>query len=256
MVMRAVSLVIDSADPWALARFWSAALQWPITYEEDDEVIIEPPEGDESQRGQLALLFGLNDDEKVEKNRVHLDLASTSEEHQATLVAQLEALGARRLDIGQSADVTWVVMADPDGNEFCVVSHAGSVGKDPASAFAGLGPVVAIVFDCLDPEAIAEFWSTAMGWPILGRDDEGVWLRDTRANGPYLDLHRVTEPKAAKLRWHVDVAGYRDDDQAEQVARLRGLGATPIDIGQGHPSWVVLADPEGNELCVLTSRDT
>ena len=192
----------------------------------------------------------------MEKNRVHLDLASTSEEHQATLVAQLEALGARRLDIGQSADVTWVVMADPDGNEFCVVSHAGSVGKDPASAFAGLGPVVAIVFDCLDPEAIAEFWSTAMGWPILGRDDEGVWLRDTRANGPYLDLHRVTEPKAAKLRWHVDVAGYRDDDQAEQVARLRKLGATPIDIGQGHPSWVVLADPEGNELCVLTSRDT
>lgn len=255
MAMRAVSVVIDSADPLALARFWSAALQWPITYEEDDEVVVEPPEDDESQRGQLPLVFGLVDDEKVGKNRIHFDLASTSDAHQAELVARLEALGARRLDIGQPADVTWVVMADLDGNEFCVVSHAGSVGKDPASAFAGVGPVAAIVFDCLDAEGLAPFWSAATGWPVLGRDDEGVWLRDTTANGPYLDLHRVADPKPSKLRWHIDVAGYADDDQAEQVARLQELGAAPVDIGQGNPRWVVLADPEGNELCVLTSRD-
>jgi hypothetical protein len=253
MATRLKHLVIDAADPLELARFWSAALRWPITYEEDDEVVVEPPEEDESQRGQLPLVFVLVDDPKTTKNRVHLDLASTSDEHQAALVTGLEALGATRLDIGQG-DVSWVVMADPAGNEFCVVSHAGSVGKDPASAFAGIGPVAAVVFDCLAPEAIAPLWSAATGWPVLGHDDEGVWLRDTGRGGPYLDLHRVAEPKAAKLRVHLDVAGYPDDDQAAEVERLRGLGARSIDLGQGDVRWEVMADAEGNEFCVLTSR--
>lgn len=253
MATRLTSLVIDAADPLGLARFWSAALQWPITYEEDDEVVVEPPEGDPSQRGQIPLVFVLVDDPKTTKNRIHLDLASTSDEHQATFVAQLEELGARRLDIGQG-DVTWVVMADPAGNEFCVVSYAGSVGKDPSSAFGDLGPVAAVVFDCLDPEALAPLWSAATGWPVLGRDDDGVWLRNPDARGPYLDMHRVDEPKAAKLRVHLDVAGYPDDDQGAEVERLRALGAEPVDIGQGDVRWVVLADPEGDEFCVLTSR--
>jgi hypothetical protein len=254
MPTRAVNLVIDARDPLGLARFWSAGLQWPITYEEDDEVVVEPPEDDPSQRGQLPLVFVLVEDEKATKNRVHVDLASTSTEHQATLVAQLEALGARRVDIGQPDDVSWVVMADPEGNEFCVVSHAGSVGKDPSSAFAGIGPVAAVVFDCLDPEGIADFWATATGWPVRGRDDEGVWLRDTSAGGPYLDLHRVDEPKPVKLRVHIDVAPFPDEDQATEVERLTALGAKPIDIGQGRVRWEVMADPEGSEFCVLTPR--
>ena len=85
---------------------------------------------------------------------MHLDLASSSAEHQSEVVARIEALGGRRVDIGQG-DVTWFVMADPEDNELCVVSHAGSVGKDPASAFAGISPVAAVVFDCADPERIA-----------------------------------------------------------------------------------------------------
>jgi Glyoxalase-like domain len=190
---------------------------------------------------------------KVSKNRIHLDLASTSDEHQAALVARLEELGARRIDIGQPDDVSWVVMADPEGNELCVVSHRGSVGKDPASAFAGIGPVAAVVFDCADPEAIAPFWSAATSWPILGQDDQGVWLRDITAGSPYLDLHRVTEPKTAKLRAHLDVAPFAGGDHATELEHLRTLGAHPIDIGQPDDvSWEVLADPEGNELCLLT----
>ncbi|MGH9212587.1 MAG: VOC family protein, partial [Acidimicrobiales bacterium] len=191
---------------------------------------------------------------KTSKNRVHLDVASTSAEHQSALVARLEALGAGRIDIGQPDDVSWAVMADPEGNELCVVSHLGSVGNDPTSAFAGIGPVAAVVFDCADPVAIAPFWSAATGWPALGRDDQGVWLRDTNGGGPYIDLHRVAEPKTAKLRVHLDVAPDPDDDRAAEVARLLATGAEPIDIGQGDVRWVVLADPEGNELCVLTPR--
>jgi hypothetical protein len=114
--------------------------------------------------------------------------------------------------------------------------------------------VAAIVFDCERPERISAFWAEATGWPVLGRDDEGVWLRDVGSGGPYLDLHRVAEPKTVKLRVHIDVAPFADDDQAIEIERLRALGARPVDIGQGDVRWVVLGDPEGNEFCVLTPR--
>jgi hypothetical protein len=253
MPTRLVHLVMDAADPASLARFWSAALEWPIVFEESDEVVIAPPGDDPAQRGQLPLVFVPVPEAKTTKNRVHLDLASASAEHQAMLVARLEELGARRLDIGQGT-VSWVVMADPEGNELCVVSHLGSVGKDPASAFAGIAPVAAVVFDCAEPEGIAPFWAAATGWAALGQDDQGVWLRAGTAGGPYLDLHRVSEPKDVKLRVHLDVAPFADDDHAAEVERLRTLGARPADVGQGEVRWVVLADPEGNELCVLTPR--
>ena len=158
---------------------------------------------DPAQAGQLPLVVVPVAEPKRSKNRVHLDLASTSDDHKGALVARLEGLGARQIDIGQPDDASWVVLADPEGNEFCVVSHLGSVGKDPASTFAGIGPVAAVVFDCMDPEVIAPFWAAATGWPVLGRDDQGVWLRDDQGGGPYLDLHRVSEPKTAKLRVHL-----------------------------------------------------
>jgi predicted enzyme related to lactoylglutathione lyase len=252
MPTRLSNLVVDAADPVAVARFWSAALGWPVTVEEPDHAVVKPPADDPEQVGQLPVVFLPVPESKASKNRIHLDLASTSDEHQAALVARLEELGARQIDIGQPDHVSWVVMADPEGNELCVVSHRGSVGKDPASAFAGIGPVAAVVFDCADPEAIAPFWSAATGWPILGQDDQGVWLRDITAGGPYLDLHRVTEPKTAKLRVHLDVAPFADGDQATELEHLRTLGAQPIDIGQQAVRWEVLADPEGNELCLLT----
>jgi predicted enzyme related to lactoylglutathione lyase len=253
MPTRLVHIVMDAADPTRLARFWSAALAWPIVVEDADKVVVGPPEDDSAQQGQLPLIFVPAPEVKTTKNRVHLDLASTSVEQQAALVARLEELGARRLDIGQGA-VSWVVMADPEGNEFCVVSHLGSVGKDPASAFAGIGPVAAVVFDCADPEGIASFWAAAAGWAVLGRDDEGVWLRDGTAGGPYLDLHRVSEPKQVTLRVRFDVAPFAGDDHAAEVGRLRAIGAREADTGQTNVRRVVLTDPEGNELCVLTPR--
>jgi catechol 2,3-dioxygenase-like lactoylglutathione lyase family enzyme len=250
MPTRLVHLVIDAADPAGLARFWSAALDWPITLDEPDEVVVSPPTPD----GQLPLVFVPVPEPKTTKNRVHLDLASRSDEHQAELVARIEGLGGRKLDIGQGPDVSWEVMADPEGNELCVVSHAGSVGADPASAFGTLFPVAAVVLDSPDPEAIADFWSAATGWPVLGHDDVHVWLRDTRSGGPYLDIRHNDDPKTVKLRVHLDVAPFPTDDQAAEVAHLVTLGATPADVGQGNVRWVVLADPEGNELCVLTPR--
>ena len=125
MATRLVSLVIDAADPPALARFWASVLGWSVTSEDAEESVVAPPDNDFAQRGQIPLLFGINADAKAVKNRVHLDVASRSAAHQAELVARIEALGGRRVNIGQG-QVTWVVMADPEDNELCVVSHAGS----------------------------------------------------------------------------------------------------------------------------------
>lgn len=112
------SVSIDATDPARLADFWQAALGWRRTYDSPEEVALEPPEGSPEDGAAPAVLLLRVPEEKVGKNRVHLDLRPAD---QAAEVARLEGLGARRADVGQGPDVTWVVMADPDGNEFCVL---------------------------------------------------------------------------------------------------------------------------------------
>ncbi|HQU26375.1 MAG TPA: VOC family protein [Acidimicrobiales bacterium] len=118
MGLRLQSVAFDCADAAGLARFWSEALGWRITYEEDGEVVLQPPEGSPEDGVAPDLLFLPVPEGKVVKNRVHLDLRPAD---QAREVARLEALGAQRADVGQDDSVTWVVMADPEGNEFCVL---------------------------------------------------------------------------------------------------------------------------------------
>lgn len=118
MSLRIQCLSIDTSDPDALAAFWAEALGWWRTHAADDEVVLEPPEGSPQDGVSPDLLFLKVDDDKVVKNRLHLDLRP---EDQDAEVARLLGIGARRVDVGQSSDVTWVVLADPQGNEFCVL---------------------------------------------------------------------------------------------------------------------------------------
>jgi Glyoxalase-like domain len=117
MDLRIQCLCIDTADPSRLAGFWESALGWRRTYDED-YVVLEPPKGSPEDGVAPDLLFLRVPEEKAVKNRLHLDLRPKD---QAAEVARLEALGARRADVGQDPDVSWVVMADPDGNEFDVL---------------------------------------------------------------------------------------------------------------------------------------
>jgi predicted enzyme related to lactoylglutathione lyase len=112
-------IVVDAHDCERLARFWSEALGWRITVETDDEWAVEPPAGSPEADVAPDLLFVKVPDEKVVKNRLHIDLRPTDQQVQ---VQRLVDLGARRIDIGQSQDVSWVVLADPEGNEFCVLA--------------------------------------------------------------------------------------------------------------------------------------
>lgn len=111
MTSRVSEICLDVNDLHLMARFWSAALELPATVEEEAEIELSP--------GLVLLLLPVPEPRTV-KNRMHLDLSPTSlDQHEE--VARLEALGARRVDIGQG-DVGWVVLADPEGNEFCVLS--------------------------------------------------------------------------------------------------------------------------------------
>lgn len=119
MTLRLQCVCIDALDPAALARWWADALGWRITVEDTETFVVEPPDGEPHRpSGQPDLLFGLVPEGKAVKNRLHFDLRP---DDQAAEVARLEAMGARRVDIGQGPDVTWVVLADPEGNEFCVL---------------------------------------------------------------------------------------------------------------------------------------
>ncbi len=118
------TLSVDARDPLALARFWSAALDWPIVQEDDDEVMVAPSRERPPARGVYPLSFFRVPDAKTVKNRWHFDLAP---EDQDAEVRRLEGMGARRIDIGQG-EQSWVVMADIEGNEFCVLRSLPAEG--------------------------------------------------------------------------------------------------------------------------------
>jgi predicted enzyme related to lactoylglutathione lyase len=103
-----------------LSRFWAEALGWRITSEEPDEVVLEPAVGSPEEGVAPDIVFLRVPEGKSVKNRLHIDLRPDDRTRE---VERLEQLGARRVDIGQAADVTWVVMGDPEGNEFCVLEE-------------------------------------------------------------------------------------------------------------------------------------
>ncbi len=245
MPTRLVHLVIDAAEPARLARFWAAALGWEIAAEEPGEVDVCPRGYSYPDPVALPLVIVAVPEAKSGKNRVHLDLATESPEHQAAEVNRLRGLGAVPADIGQGK-VPWVVLADPEGNEFCVL--------DPRPVYSGTGPVAAVVAECLDPAAVAGFWELATGWVRSESIDDGVSLRSPAGTGPFLELLRSADVKTVKNRVHLDVAPFQGEDHVTAVAALREAGAVPVDVGQGGVSWTVLADPEGSEFCVLSPR--
>ncbi|WP_159011769.1 VOC family protein [Streptomyces sp. NRRL F-5123] len=197
-----VAVVVDAVDAEGLARFWAAALEWPA----GPGAVVRPP------GGGVELRFAGGAGAKGGKNRLHLDLAGGG--RQEATVRRLLGLGAVRADIGQG-DVPWEVLADPEGNELCVLpEHRGAPGAALAQ----------ICLDAADAEAQGRFWSAATGWAVTGRGEWGVCLRDPAGAGPALVMGPPAAPKSGRNR-----------------LRLRLAAAPP-----GHAG--ALADPEGNEF--------
>lgn len=107
------------------------------------------------------------------------------------------------------------------------------------------------IVDARDPGALGRWWQQALRWVVVNDEPEEFEIRAAPDRLPGLLFVPVAEPKTSKNRLHLD---FRPDDRDAEVGRLVALGATRADVGQGEQSWIVLADPEGNEFCVLGPR--
>jgi len=234
------ALCFDAKDPVGLAHFWSGVLGWTPTADRDGSVALVP--GDDTG---FRLRFVPSQETKVGPNRIHLDLTSASLDDQRERVARALALGARHIDIGQRPEEGQVVLADPEGNELCVI--------EPDNGFlAGCGLVGAI--NCDGSQEVGHFWSVALGWPLVWDQDQETAIQSPRGGTKITWGGPPVAPRTGKGRLHFDLVARAGGGLQTEVERLVSVGATPVDVGQGAVDGVVLADPDGNEFCVLTSR--
>ncbi|WP_067501665.1 VOC family protein [Actinoplanes sp. TFC3] len=243
MGARLVQITMKAHDDATLGAFWAEVLGWEVSSEGPGVTNLEPANFGYPDPAAACVDLIKSAEPKVGKNRVHVDLATTSAGHHAELVAKVLGLGAKRVDVGQG-DVSWTVLADPEGNEFCVLDW-----RDPTP---GTGPIASVAVDCADPEAMARFYSEAMGWTVHKTNDQSAALRSAAGVGPYLQFLRTPDAKNGWNRVHLDLRPYPEDDLEVEAGRLRKLGATDIDLDDSDIRWKVLADPEGNEFCLLT----
>ena len=243
MTLRLVQIAMNARDDSALGRFWAEALGWSTSIEEPGVTNLEPEGFAYPDPAAVCIdiiaVPGSQDGEEPSARRPRHHLCGPS--GGAGRAPEGSRRNARRRGPG---DVPWTVLADPEGNEFCVL--------EPREIYRDTGPIAAVVADCTDPRAMARFWGEAMDWTLHEVTDDHAVLRSAKGVGPYLKLLRTPDAKTVKNRVHLDLRPYPGDDQAAEVARLRALGATDIDLGQGDVPWTGLADPEGNEFDVLT----
>lgn len=182
---------------------------------------------------------------KSGKNEMHFDLTSTSVEDQNRIVARALELGGRHADVGQRGDEGHVVLADSEGNEFCVIEPGNKFLSD--CGFIG-------ALACDGSQGVGYFWSQALGWPLVWDQDQETAIRSPLGGPKFTWGGPPLAKKTGKYRLHFDLAPPVDGDQLAEVSRLESIGATRVDIGHSEVNWVVMADPDGHEFCVLTPR--
>jgi len=176
--------------------------------------------------------------EKVGPNRVHLHLTSTSPAEQQDTVAAALELGADHLDVGQVPEEGHVVLADPEGNEFCVI--------EPTSSFlAGCGFLGELA--CDGTRQVGLFWAEALGWPLVWDEDQETAVQSPHGGTKLAWGGPPVSPKHGRNRQRFDLT-LAGGDLAAEVDRLVTLGATRL--GSPGDGADELADPDGNEFCL------
>jgi len=232
MPSQLLAVTFDAHDPTRLAEFWAAVLGREVV---DDAGAALLPGKD----GQLGLRFAQSDAEKVGLlNRVHLHLTSASLADQQDTVAKALALGGAHLDVGQRPEEGHVVLADPGGNEFCVI--------EPGNNFlAGCGFLGELA--CDGTRDVGLFWSEALGWPLVWDENQETAIQSPLGGTKVAWGGPPVAPKAGKNRQRFDLVPGDGGQQAE-VDRLVSLGATQLETDSD--GAVMLADPDGNEFSV------
>jgi predicted enzyme related to lactoylglutathione lyase/catechol 2,3-dioxygenase-like lactoylglutathione lyase family enzyme len=238
MPVNLVALSFDAHDPRRLATFWAGMLGWEQTDDPSGGVVLLP-----SDDTGFRIRFLPSEEPKRGQNQMHFDLTSTSLEDQQRTVARALELGGRHVDVGQLPEEEHVVLADPEGNEFCVI--------EPGNDFlADCGFIGAVSSD--GSQRVGYFWSEALGWPLVWDQDEETAIRSPYGGPKITWGGPPVNPKTGRNRLHFDLAPPADGDQQAEVDRLLALGASRIDSTEGEA--VVMADPDGNEFCVTTAR--
>lgn len=228
MVLRLEAVTFDVADAAAAAAFWSGMLQRDVVEEEGGRLV----PGSETQVG---LRFVTSTTEQVGPHRLHLHVTSASPEDQQRTVESALRLGGRHLDVGQSADDGFVVLADPGGNPLCVI--------EPGNRFlAGTGRLGEVT--CDGTRAVGLFWRDALGWSLAWDQDEETAVQSPLGGAKVSWGGPPVAAKQGRNRQRLDLA---TTELGCEVDRLVSLGATRVaDL----PDGVELVDPDGNEFGV------
>jgi predicted enzyme related to lactoylglutathione lyase len=227
------ALSIDANEPHRLATFWAGVLD--RSPDPADPLVLPP-----NREPEFPIRFLPTSRVRSGPNQMHFDLTSASLDDQQRTVARALELGAHHHDVGQGPDAEHVVLADPEGNEFCVI--------EPDNAFlAGCGRIGALASD--GSRAVGHFWSQALGWPLVWDQDEETAIQSPHGGTKITWGGPPVREKTGRNRLHLDLAPADGTDAAEEVERLVALGATHV---LRHASGrVELLDPDGNEFCLL-----
>lgn len=235
------NLGFDAVDPRRLGTFWLEALGARTLTDTDElvELRLSLPGGRD-----LDLCFARVPEPPTEDVRLHLDLDGGADP--AGTVERLLGLGARHVDIGQG-NTPWTVLADPEGNAFCVMGER--------RARVGTGPIAAVPIDSADPAADAAFWSWLTGWvpapgvgpaPLRHPSSRGLFLEFCPEPAPHPTPHAT-----AKNRLHLDVRLEKGDLLEDVLAGVVARGGQELNADWGELPWTVCADPSGNVFCLL-----
>ncbi|MEU8242905.1 VOC family protein [Actinoplanes missouriensis] len=224
MASRLSALRFDALAPERLARFWSGLLGGETTA---DATLLP---GDDVG---FAIRFVPSGQPKTGLNQIHFDLSSNLSPQQET-VDRAVALGARHFDVGQKPEEDHVVLADPEGNEFCVIPAGNRF-------LAGCPPIGAL--SCDGTQAVGYFWSRALDWPLVWDENEETAIRSPRG-GPKISWGGPPlNERTGRNRLRFELVP--DGDRQAEINRLITLGATLIGTDEDSTR---LADPDGNEF--------
>ena len=231
MALRLDAVAFDVADPFAAAAFWACLLDREVVAEAGAALV----PGDQTQVG---LRFVISERRRVGRPRLHLHLTSSSLEDQQRTVARVLRLGGHHADVGQTGTERFVVLADSEGDELCVI--------EPGNRYlAGTGYLGEVT--CEGTRTVGLFWRDALGWPLVWDEGEQTAIQsplggtkiawDSWGGSP-------TDPRGPRKGQRFDLVS---DDPAADLDRLRSLGATRRDR---LPAGVHLVDPDGNPFRV------
>jgi catechol 2,3-dioxygenase-like lactoylglutathione lyase family enzyme len=229
MAVRLEAVTFEVADVARVADFWAGLLGRTVLVEPGGALVA----GDQTQVG---LRFVTSETEQVGPRRLHLHLTSSSLEDQQRSVETALRLGGRHIDVGQEPSDKFVVLADPDGNELCVI--------EPGNNFlAGTGYLGEVT--CDGTREVGLFWRDALGWPLVWDENEETAIQSPLGGTKVAWGGPPVEPQNGRNRQRLDLVS---PDPASEVERLLSLGATlRAELVDG----VELADPDGNEFGVL-----